>query len=301
MSDQQLVTGVAILISGYSQLQCSLSMFHWQIIVFLAWFSSMTHLSTLTFLRRYMHQHKRVLYVRLPLMAVFGGMLLVALLPTGSIKCNIDRRSLAVPAICCFHPTTHLPTDQGIFGIYQREFNGSFGAMVISQVVLLAGFVSQTIKFYLWSSSFARMWLREKPGAFLKGIAYWLDRRAYNSTGWTRNIFLLLIILVATLLITLRAFFDLAVSALWEVRLLSLYRSHCKRLLTLWQLIWLLLCLAWGTLRLFEFRAADQSVLEEDFWGFGQWLPVLLLLIPLLSTVEAYLGKDEPFFCSLFL
>lgn len=300
MSDQQLMTGVAILISGYSQLQCSLSMFHWQIIVYLAWFSSMTHLSTLTFLRRYMHQHKRVLYLRLPLMAVFGGMLFIALLPTGSIKCHIYRQTLAVPAICCFHPTTY----KGNLGISPAKSDGTFGAMVISQVVLLAGFVSQTIKFYLWSSTFARLWLREKPGAFLKGITYSLDRRAYDSTGWTRNVCLLLITLVATLLITLRAFLDLAVSALWEVRLLSLYRSYCKRLLTLWQLIWLLLCLVWGTLRLFEFRDApvnDQSVLEEDVWSFGQWLPVLLLLIPLLGTVEAYLGKNEPFFCLLFL
>lgn len=300
MSDQQLVTGVAILISGYSQLQCSLSMFHWQIIVYLAWFSSMTHLSTLTFLRRYMHQHKRVLYLRLPLMAVFGGMLFIALLPTGSSMCHIDLQMLAVPAICCFHPITN----KGIFGISQREFDRRFGAIVISQVVLLASFVSQTIKIYPWSSSFARLWLREKPGAFLKGITYSLDRRAYDSTGWTRNICLLLITLVATLLITLRTFFDLAVSALWEVRLLSLYRSHCKLLLTLWQLIWLFFCLVWGTRRLFEFRDApvnDQSVLEEDVWSFGQWLPVLLLLISLLGTVEAYLGKNEPFFCLLFL
>src|SRR5450756_2077760 len=47
-SDQQLVTGIGILVSGYTQLHCSLSIYHWQIIVYLAWFSSLTHMTTLT-------------------------------------------------------------------------------------------------------------------------------------------------------------------------------------------------------------------------------------------------------------
>ena len=51
LSDQQLVTGIALLASGYSQLSYGLSSYHWQLIVYLAWFSSLTHLTTLTALR----------------------------------------------------------------------------------------------------------------------------------------------------------------------------------------------------------------------------------------------------------
>ena len=53
LSDQQLVTGIALLASAYSQLSCGLSSYHWQLIVYLAWFSSLTHLTTMTALRQY--------------------------------------------------------------------------------------------------------------------------------------------------------------------------------------------------------------------------------------------------------
>ncbi|KAK0742978.1 hypothetical protein B0T18DRAFT_447808 [Schizothecium vesticola] len=54
-ADIQIVTGIAILIGGYSTLPCGISAYHWQLVVDLAWFSSVTHLAALTFLRRYLH------------------------------------------------------------------------------------------------------------------------------------------------------------------------------------------------------------------------------------------------------
>jgi hypothetical protein len=33
-----------------------------------------------------------------------------------------------------------------------------------------------------------------------------------------------------------------------------------------------------------------QVVLQENFWGFGQWTPTLLLILPLLGLAEGYLG-----------
>lgn len=53
MSDFQLITGLAILISGFTQLQTGISAYHWQRLVQLAWFSSVTHLCCLTALRDY--------------------------------------------------------------------------------------------------------------------------------------------------------------------------------------------------------------------------------------------------------
>jgi hypothetical protein len=59
LSDQQLVTGLAILITGYSQ-RCSLDGYHFTIIATLAWFSSTTHLSTLSVLHAYLLSHPDV-------------------------------------------------------------------------------------------------------------------------------------------------------------------------------------------------------------------------------------------------
>ncbi|KAF2716046.1 hypothetical protein K431DRAFT_209740, partial [Polychaeton citri CBS 116435] len=52
-SDQQLITGIGILIAGYISLfnSSALDQYHWQIVIYLAWMSSNVHLATLTVLR----------------------------------------------------------------------------------------------------------------------------------------------------------------------------------------------------------------------------------------------------------
>lgn len=65
------------------------------------------------------------------------------------------------------------------------------------------------------------------------------------------------------------------------------------------QLIFLLLSLVWGTVNLnvrlnvIRFFAQNNpergiGILDEDFWDFGQWVPVLLLLMPAMSIVDTY-------------
>jgi hypothetical protein len=82
MSDLQLLTGLSILISGYAQLRCGLSAYHWQKIVDLAWFASTTHLCCLTFLRNYLCDRKAERIWRLSAMGVLVLMLIVAIVFT---------------------------------------------------------------------------------------------------------------------------------------------------------------------------------------------------------------------------
>ena len=84
MSDIQILTGSSILISGYLQLYCGLSAYHWQMLVYLAWFSSLTHMSCLTFLRSYLyHRHVERTW-RLIAMGLLIVVLIFALIPTGN-------------------------------------------------------------------------------------------------------------------------------------------------------------------------------------------------------------------------
>jgi hypothetical protein len=53
LSDQQLVTGLAILIVGF--VKCDISVYSFENVSALAWFSCTTHLATLTVLKRYIH------------------------------------------------------------------------------------------------------------------------------------------------------------------------------------------------------------------------------------------------------
>ena len=78
--DQQLVIGLAILASGLTQLNNGISVYHWQIMVFLAWFSSFTHLTLLTALGHYFPEHSGIRNWRLLLMTLNLGLLIAALI-----------------------------------------------------------------------------------------------------------------------------------------------------------------------------------------------------------------------------
>jgi hypothetical protein len=97
MSDAQIVTGLSILIGGFSQINCGLSIFHWHMVVRLAWFSSVTHLTTLTFLRRYIQDNGAIRILRLVLMLVLMLMLAVALIPTGG-ECGLENYERGYPS-----------------------------------------------------------------------------------------------------------------------------------------------------------------------------------------------------------
>ena len=96
-SDQQVVTGLAILSAGYSQLQYGLSSYHWDIIVSLAGFSSLTHLTTLTTLYQYFRDNPLVRNCRAAFMLISVGLRGVALLPIGNVSWDYQ-----VPAQCYF-------------------------------------------------------------------------------------------------------------------------------------------------------------------------------------------------------
>jgi hypothetical protein len=99
MSDLQILAGLSILISGYSQLRCGLSVCHWQILVYLTWFCSLTHLSCLTFLRNHLYNHRGERLWRLIGMGALIVMLIAAPLPTGKYG---TQHSPAEYAICTF-------------------------------------------------------------------------------------------------------------------------------------------------------------------------------------------------------
>src|SRR5262245_30221215 len=83
MSDIQIWTGLSILISGFSQLSCGISSYHWLLLVCLAWFSSLTQLACLTMLRNYLYNRPAERIWRLCAMGVFAVLLIVAYIPAG--------------------------------------------------------------------------------------------------------------------------------------------------------------------------------------------------------------------------
>ncbi len=77
LSDQQLVTGLSVLTTGYMQ-RCSMTLYHFNIVAALAWFSSAVHLATLGTLREYFIENPSVRNWRVAGMIGVLGMLLCA-------------------------------------------------------------------------------------------------------------------------------------------------------------------------------------------------------------------------------
>lgn len=82
MCDIQLFNGFGILVAGFISMGCELQAYYWQLIVYLAWFSSVTHLSGLTVLRHYLGQRPTETYIRYALMMALVT-LMIAIVPAG--------------------------------------------------------------------------------------------------------------------------------------------------------------------------------------------------------------------------
>lgn len=74
LSDQQLVTGIAILSTQYFK-RCTMSEWHQTIVISLAWFSALTHMTTLIVLRDYLSNNSRLRLWRA--IAMFGVMVML--------------------------------------------------------------------------------------------------------------------------------------------------------------------------------------------------------------------------------
>jgi hypothetical protein len=117
ISDQQIITGIAILGAGFQGLRLgTISVYHFQIVIYLAWMSSSVHLSALTLLSPYLQQHRGIMAWRLTGMFVLLILLLVALVPTVSydwdtalpqsgVVTDDGKSGMGVPARCFFGET----------------------------------------------------------------------------------------------------------------------------------------------------------------------------------------------------
>lgn len=209
-SDQQLVTGIALLISGYAQLRCGLSFYHWQMIVYLAWFSSLTHLTTLTILRQYFRDNPAPRLWRAILMLVMLTMLVIALLPSGDAAPLYEDDLAGLPALCYFKRLiARSPEVRFEFDVYTTI------PMLISITVLLSGYLTRIIKLSRQASAFIKLWIRTKPGKMLKDSLKDSTKRARkpNAFWYWRMKHLVL----ETTYVLLRAYYDIYESTLWEV------------------------------------------------------------------------------------
>lgn len=296
----QVLTGLAILISGFSTLNTSLTTYHWEILVSIAWFSSVTHLSALTFLRNhlYNHQAKRLRIVFTSGVVVL--MLIVALVPTG--YGNINEYP-AIPALCNLISPDH-------FAI-KEEGTEAMDIMISAMFLILVSYVMRVFKLFRPLSEWMSSVFKGKMGRCGRRPVDWLYRRSTKrgkdgKVGFGRRLLFYLLfrpVLAGAILIKLT--FDFISSMAFEVQPIPKHHS----LTDYSQVHWVAFSATWGTIRvvwlknmIFEdieetdrTRSADplgapRIMYSPDTmeWSFGQVPAVTMLVAPLKSIHERF-------------
>jgi hypothetical protein len=293
-SDQQIVTGIAILLSGYTQLNCALSTYHWEIVVYLAWFSSTTHLITLTALRSYFRKRVTLTYWRVFFMGCLVVLLGAALGPTGFVYfLNPGVAGLlpmSVPALCLFSSTGPQEAyqaleSQGYPGgeLYLHAFNWLY--ILLALLFLVVSYLSRVSSLFRSTDDRAESRLRIRLGYWLKREILAAKKISDDSKGKvSQTIWLVLSVVMMAAYILLKVMYEISTSMIWEVRITSDLKYSMKLTLR-YKLLWLTGALAWGTLRLLA-TWQSSHLLEENLWGFGQVMALLLIALPFLSLSE---------------
>lgn len=214
-SDQQVVTGIAILVAAFLQLSRGISSYHWQIVVYAAWFASVTHLSTLTFLRPLFLQKAALRIWRLVLMGTTVLMLAVALLPTADsswMRAHTDQSHVSaftgsIPAKCFFKRLGDLSR------IDPRS--AQFVSLLCSMIILIYGYCSRAAQISFMRSPWSRLLSGLKRYVNFHDILRNLYVRIhgpFRSLPW-----IFLYVSIHTLLILTKVISALYGSLLWEV------------------------------------------------------------------------------------
>lgn len=245
LGDSQVVTGVSILVSGYVQLACGLQYYHWLIVVDFAFSSSVTHLTTLTCSRSYLQKRPAIRIWRLVCMSVTAVLLAVVFGSTGYYD-NIYR----LPAQ--FFLTRNFASLEGspeewYWGSYR--YNSLY--TVIALCFLSFNYLSRVVQLIPSIQPNMRYFFRSRPS---KVIKRWLlsaiDHAATSFRKSTRNLWLLVHMLLLPLYSLSEAVADLYGTLLWEV-CLKQASSPGRPSLTTLRITWLTLALVWGTIVVF--------------------------------------------------
>ncbi|KAF1997646.1 hypothetical protein P154DRAFT_622348 [Amniculicola lignicola CBS 123094] len=229
-SDTQLVTGLAIQFTGFIK-HCQISIYHFQIVVQLAFLTTVTHLLAVITLRDYFVDNK---WVNLP--RVFFMLCNLALLGYTSFVAysyelsGLDRSS----NLACFFKGHHPP--------FPAAFGGKWAALFVGGIAVQASIIFTM--YFLPSSSKAR------KGQVKKGRWFYM---------WLGSLF--------------RTWFIAPLYAGYGLVMAGLELKKTDAL---------------------GIAAVRINGEDERQWGFGQFLPLLLLALPIFAGWESFWEEKEP-------
>ncbi|KAL8840580.1 MAG: hypothetical protein Q9170_001266 [Blastenia crenularia] len=257
LSDYQLLFGIAILVAGLWK-HCSISAYHFSLVVDLAWFSN-THMTSLSILRCYLRERRTLRNWRVTIMVGMMCMMLVGLILASTPGWGPN---FSCPAQCLFDEKKR---DLSLTYPYIVALLIHYGTSIWR--------VYDTRHFDLWFLQFPRDRLQKIMGKTKRtnsGLSLVKNGRmsALNSADT--------ISLASDFLLALAIRVYLAIAAILGSLTISLY----------YDVVWFALGLT-GILETRQIPGNDMDG-NENKLSFGQIVPVLLLLSIVLTFNEVY-------------
>jgi len=265
-ADQQLVTGLSILIAGYVK-YCEISVYHFSIVTDLAWLSSVTHMLTVSCLRDHFVENPCIRDSRAIGMDCFLVMLAVSCVFEVYHNYLYPNTDWSAPLRCRFSADQGPPSP----------------VWVIHLSLLLLSHPMSILCLYPQSSlfKFCNKWVADRPLLVWDGVVQkcteknrelkQLPRRNIRQQCHGVGIYTTILgcIVVAFAADFVKFFFmDQCGYLYYIVGILQLFYDR------------------WRRDQLFPLDGS------ENTWGFGQLVPILLIVIPHLSTVKLFYGKN---------
>lgn len=254
LGDQQIVTGIAILGAGFQGLRTgTISVYHYQIVLYLAWMSSSVHLSALTILGVELKRNPGLMIWRVTGMLVLLVLQVVALIPTISNDWGLITRDGMLPG-------------RSGWGGPARCFwgrlwgDGINSDSVIGSLILGVSYVWKVGALYPVAGSWYNRLVRHPQETLATKILLCTAQRYESKPTWY-SLWIFRVVLAASLPL-------FAVLAMLASFAASLWLS--------------LLGLVFGTMQVIIPRNQNlwYTYEQEDGWSFGQLVPLILLVQP---------------------
>lgn len=289
LSDGHLITGFAIMVAAFSQAK-SITIYHFAISTYLAWLSFSVHMVTLTVCRPLFAARRALIYWRLGAAGVLCVLMLTGLGLTGSPQApqnnvalqntydsdvwewKYGQQSISEP----IKPPSPFFMDTAIICAWSCGEMGPWPADTIIAVTLISlGYLARCIRIIPHAASFWRRRVITPSGALLASTFLRIAERRKASPGpLKRTVYSALLFATCTIYLNCRVLVDIFGSLFSE-------------------LYWLSLLLFWGASKLVVWRIVSPTSQYENNWGFGQVLPLFLLLAPFAAIPELYISYGQ--------
>jgi hypothetical protein len=268
LSNQQLVTGLAILISGVAN-QKQLSGYEFSVVLCLAWFSSTTHLATLDALRTYLRSHSSIREIRVCAMVLVLVLLLYAFCVT-IISLQLDS-TISVQCVFSDRPDSSNPF-----------FLIGSASSAIALLILVYGYCVRIWSLYFDDGTLCRIvalvssWLpsgdRKSPLLVELGLSHEQHVQVWHAVSGAASL---------RFLLSLPPWLRQVVKG-----------SYLVQESFLSSLIGIAYSFAYGVSQVIFYRwlGAPSLNADTDYMGFGQIMAIFLLVLTFFAAAECYHG-----------